>query len=81
MLNFVETILIKIFSILPNADPENNVITAVNSAFATTEPTFHKINLIFPISALFKILMIVIFIELTLLLIRLIMKVAVLFRG
>jgi len=81
MLNFVETILIKIFSILPDADPENNIIASVNSAFASVKPTFYKLNLIFPVSTLFKILMIVIFIELTLLLIKLIMKVAVFFRG
>jgi len=81
MLNFVETILIKIFSILPDADPENIIIASVNSAFVSVKPTFYKLNLIFPVSTLFKILMIVIFIELTLLLIKLIMKVAVFFRG
>lgn len=81
MLNFVETILIKIFSILPDADPGNTIVQSVNSAFASIKPTFYKLNLIFPVSTLFKVLLIVIFIELTLLLIRLIIKVAVFFRG
>jgi flagellar biogenesis protein FliO len=81
MLDFVETILIKIFSLLPDANPENNVIASVNSAFNNAQTTFHKINLIFPVSTLFKVLMIVLFIELTLLLMKLILKAGVLFRG
>ena len=81
MLNFVEAILIKIFSILPNANQENIIIASVNSAFISVKPIFYKLNLIFPVSILFKVLMIVIFIELTLFLIRLIIKVAVFFRG
>ncbi len=81
MLNFIETILIKIFSILPNADPENTAIVAVSNAFEKVKPTIHSLNLIFPISTLFKVLLFVLFIELTLFLIKLIMKVGVLFRG
>ena len=81
MLNFIETILIKIFSILPDASPDNTIIESVNSAIILIKPTFYKLNILFPVSALFKILMIVIFIELTLLLVRLVMKVAVFFRG
>jgi len=81
MLNFIETILIKIFSLLPDADPNNNIITSVDNAFNQVHPTFYKLDLIFPISSLFTILMLVIFIELTLFLIKLIMKVGVFFIG
>ena len=81
MLNFVETILITIFSLLPDADPNNAIIQSVNNAFFEIHPTFYKINLIFPITTLFKILLIIIFIELTLFLIKLVMKVGIFFRG
>ncbi len=81
MLDFVEKILIKIFSILPDATTESTTILAVNNAFETLKPALYNLNLIFPISTLFKILMIVIFVELTLFLIKLTMKVAVFFRG
>lgn len=81
MLNFIETILITIFSLLPDADPNNNVITMVNNAFTQVHPTFYKLNLIFPITTLFAILMLVIFVELTLLLVKMIMKVGIFFRG
>jgi len=81
MLNFIETILVKIFSLLPDADPNNVVIATVNNAFTQVHPTFYKLNLIFPITTLFTILMLVIFIELTLLLIKMIMKVGIFFRG
>ena len=81
MLDFIETILIKVFSILPDANPDNTIIESVNSAIILIKPNFFKLNILFPVSTLFKILMIVIFIELTLLLVRLVMKVAVFFRG
>lgn len=81
MLNFIETILVKIFSLLPEADPNNTVITTVNAAFTEVHPTFYKLNLIFPISTLFAILLLVIFVELSLLLIKMVMKVGIFFRG
>ena len=80
MLNFIETILIKIFGLLPDADPTNTVIATVNNAFNVINPTFAKIDLIFPIFVLFKILLLVLFIEMTLFLFMLVMKVAVFFR-
>ena len=46
MFSLIETILIKIFSILPDADPNSPIIQTVNNAFATINPTFAKINLI-----------------------------------
>jgi hypothetical protein len=74
MLNLIETLLVKVFSLLPEADSGSSVITAVNNAFATMIPTFAKIDLIFPIFALFKILLLVLFVEMTLFLITLVLK-------
>jgi len=81
MLNFIEKILIAIFSVLPNASPDNTVIQAVESSMNNIKPALYNLNLIFPISTLFKILMLAIFIEVTLFLISLVMKVAMMFRG
>lgn len=81
MFNFIETILVKVFSLLPDASPDNSVIVAVNNAFATVSPTFAKIDLIFPIFTLFKILLLVLFVEMTLFLITLVMKVATFFKA
>ena len=81
MFNFVEKILIAIFSILPDASTDDSVILAVNNSIALLKPTFYNLNLIFPITTLFKIFMLVIFIEVSLFLIGLVMKVAVFFRG
>ena len=80
MLDFIETILIKIFGLLPDADPNNTVITAVNNAFSVINPTFAKIDLVFPIFVLFKIMLLVLFVEMTLFLFMLVMKVATLFK-
>lgn len=80
MLNFVENILITIFSILPDADTNNSVITSVNGAFTTVSGLLYKINLIFPIYSLFKILLIVLFIEMTIFLISIVFNVAKLFK-
>ncbi len=74
MLNLIETLLVKVFSLLPEAGSSSSVITAVNNAFATMIPTFAKIDLIFPIFALFKILLLVLFVEMTLFLITLVLK-------
>lgn len=81
MLNFIEKILIAIFSLLPDADPDNNVLAMVASAIETVKPAFYNIDLIFPILTLFKILMLAIFVEATIFLITLVIKVAVFFRG
>jgi len=81
MMDFIEKILIAVFSVLPSADPSSSVIASVNNAFATINPTFAQLNLIFPIFVLFKILLIVLFIEMTLFLFILIFKVATFFRG
>lgn len=81
MLDFIETILIKIFGLLPDADPSNSVITAVNNAFGVINPTFAKVDLIFPIFVLFKILLLVLFVEMTLFLFTLVMKVATFFKA
>ncbi len=81
MMDFIETILVKIFSLLPDADPNNSVVTTVTTAFTDVHPTFYKLNLIFPISTLFAILLLVIFVELSLLLIKMVMKVGIFFRG
>jgi len=81
MLDLIETILIKLFGLLPEADPSNAVITAVNNAFALMNPTFAKIDLIFPIFVLFKILLLVLFVEMTLFLFTLVMKVATFFKA
>lgn len=81
MLDFLETILIKIFSLLPDADPNNSVILTVNNAFITFTPTFAKIDLVFPIFTLFKILILVLFIEMALFLFTLVLKVATFFKA
>jgi len=75
MFDLIETILVKVFSLLPNADPNNAVIASVNGAFATITPTIAKLNLIFPVYTLFKILLMVLFVELTIFLITLVLKV------
>jgi len=75
MFNIIETILIKVFSILPDANPSSSVILAVNNAFATINPMFAKINLIFPVFVLFKIFLLVLFIEMTLFLFGLVMQI------
>lgn len=80
MLDFIEKLLVAVFSLLPDADPSNSVITAVNNAFATMNPTFAKIDLIFPIFALFKILLLVLFVEMTLFLITLVLKMVTFFK-
>lgn len=81
MFTFIETILIKVFSLLPDADPNSAVITAVSSAFATITPTFAKLDLIFPIYTLFKILLMVLLMEMTLFLFMLVFKVATFFKA
>lgn len=81
MLNFAESFLIMVFSVLPEADPENNIIPIVNNAFNTISPLLQNLNLIFPISTLFSILTLTIFIELSIFLLCLIMKGAGFFRG
>jgi len=80
MFDFIETILVKVFSLLPDANPDNSVITAVNNAFSITNPTFAKINLIFPIHTLFKVLLMVLFVEMTLFLITLVLKMVTFFK-
>ena len=80
MFDFIETILVKIFSLLPDANPDSSVVAAVNNAFATIAPTFAKINLIFPIYVLFKILLLVLSIEIALFFFTLVMKVATFFK-
>jgi len=80
MFDFIETILVKVFSLLPDANTDNSVITAVNNAFATMAPTFGKIDLIFPIFALFKIMLLVLFVEMTLFLITLVLKMVTFFK-
>ncbi|PIT87248.1 MAG: hypothetical protein COU31_04095 [Candidatus Magasanikbacteria bacterium CG10_big_fil_rev_8_21_14_0_10_40_10] len=81
MLNLIETILITIFSILPNADPSSSVLLAVNNAFATVNPIFAKINLVFPIFVLFKVLLLALFVEMTLFLFGMILKAVQTIRG
>ena len=81
MLDFIEAILIKLFGLLPDASSNNAVITAVNNAFSVINPTFSKIDLIFPIFVLFKILILVLFVEMTLFLFMLVMKVATFFKA
>ena len=81
MFDLIETILVKIFSLLPNGNSDDSVISAVNSAFETLAPTFSQINLIFPIFALFKILLLVLFVEMTLFLLTLVLKVATFFKA
>lgn len=74
MFDLIETLLVKVFSLLPDADPNDTVLVSVNNAFATITPTFAKIDLIFPIYSLFKILLLVLFIEMTLFLVTLVIK-------
>jgi len=80
MFDLIETILVKIFSLLPDADPNNAVITSVNNAFAVITPTIAKINLIFPVYTLFKILLMVLFVEMTIFLITLVIKMVASFK-
>lgn len=80
MLDFIQSILIKVFSLLPDADPNSAVLVAVTSAFATITPTLAKIDLIFPVFTLFKILLSVLFVEITIFLFTLILKVAEFFK-
>ena len=80
MFDLIESILVKIFSLLPDADPNNSVIASVNSAFATITPTIAKINLIFPVYTLFKILLMVLFVEMTIFLITLVLKMVASFK-
>jgi len=80
MFDLIETILVKIFSLLPDADPNNAVIASVNNAFAVITPTIGKINLIFPVYTLFKILLMVLFVEMTIFLITLVIKMVASFK-
>lgn len=80
MFDLIETILVKIFSLLPNANSDNSVIASVNSAFAVITPTIGKINLIFPVYTLFKILLMVLFVEMTIFLITLVIKMVASFK-
>lgn len=80
MFDFVETIIVKIISLLPDADPNNSVISAVNNAFATMIPTFSQIDLIFPIFTLFKVLLLVMFVEMTIFLFTFILQIATFFK-
>lgn len=81
MLNFIETILVKIFSLLPNGNPDSFVIASFNEGISYITPIFAKINLIFPIYVLFKVLLLMLLFEMSLFFFTLIMKVAVFFRG
>ena len=80
MLDFIQTILIGVFSLLPDASANDPVITAVTSAFATINPIFAKIDLVFPIFTLFKVLFLVLFVEVTLFLFTLVLQVAKFFK-
>lgn len=80
MFDFIETLLVKIISLLPDADPNNTVTTAVNNAFATLIPTFSQIDLIFPIFVLFKILLLVMFVEMTIFLFTLVLQIGTFFK-
>lgn len=80
MLNFIESILIRIINLLPDADPENSVISAVNNAFATITPVLANIDLIFPIFVLFKIMLLVLFVEMTIFLFTLVLQIATFFK-
>ena len=70
-----------VFSVLPEADPDNSVIPMVNNAFDTISPLLQNLNIIFPITTLFSILMLIIFVELSIFLLGLVMKAAGFFRG
>jgi len=80
MMDIIETILIKIFNLLPDANPDSEVLIAVNNAFAVITPIIAKIDLIFPVVTLFKILLAVFIIEMTLLLITLVLKIVTFIR-
>ena len=80
MFTFIESILVKIISLLPDADPNNTVITAVTNAFATMAPTFSQIDLVFPIFVLFKVLLLVMFVEMTIFLFTFILQIATFFK-
>lgn len=80
MFDFIQSILIKVISLLPDADANSTVILAVNSAFVTITPTLAKIDLIFPIFTLFKILLSVLFVEIAIFLFTLILKIAEFFK-
>ncbi len=80
MLDFVETILVSIFSLLPDSSPNSAVLNAVNSAFALITPIVAKIDLIFPVFVLFNIMLLVLFIEISLFLLSLVFKVAAFFK-
>ncbi|PJC01198.1 MAG: hypothetical protein CO073_04135 [Candidatus Komeilibacteria bacterium CG_4_9_14_0_8_um_filter_36_9] len=79
-MDIIETILIKIFNLLPDANPDSEVLIAVSNAFAIITPTIAKIDLIFPVVTLFKILLAVFIIEMTLLLITLVLKIVTFIR-
>ena len=79
-MDIIETILIKIFNLLPDANPDSEVLIAVNNAFAVITPIIAKIDLIFPVVTLFKILLAVFIIEMTLLLITLVLKIVTFIR-
>jgi len=81
MLNLIETILITLFSVLPDANPNSAVLQAVNNAFATINPVFAKINLIFPIYVLFKVLLLALFVEMSLFLFGMVLKAVGIIRG
>lgn len=81
MLNFAESFLIMVFGILPEAEADSSVIAMVDSAFAKISPLLQNLNLIFPISTLFSILTLVIFVELSIFLLGLIREAAGFFRG
>jgi len=81
MLNFAESFLIMVFGVLPEADPNNAIIPIVDNAFNTISPLLQNLNLIFPITTLFSILLLVIFIELSMFLLGLIKSAAGFFRG
>ena len=80
MMDIIETILIKIFNLLPDANQDSEVLIAVSNAFAIITPTIAKIDLIFPVVTLFKILLAVFIIEMTLLLITLVLKIVTFIR-
>ena len=81
MLNFIETILITVFSVLPDAEQNSAAIATVNKAFEIIGPGLAKINLIFPIFSLFQILLLVLFVEMSLFLITFVLKMGAYFRG
>ncbi len=80
MLDFIQSILVRVIGLLPDAEPQNTVTVAVANAFATMAPTFSQIDLIFPIFVLFKIMLLVFFVEMTLFLFTLILQIATFFK-